>query len=177
MLYRFLIFFISISIFSYSQIYDYEILKIQSKLFPRVLLMDKNLDKKSPNNEIIMEILYEEIDKYIAEDFKNFLIYETKKLLSNFKIELTQYKNFKKDSNSSAYYLLLSQKDELKSAIKIISSNSRFSFAYDSEYLNYGATIGLYIGHRVSLYINLESIKNSNLEFENDLFKISKVKK
>ena len=64
-----LIIFLELSLFANS-VYNSNILDLQAKVFPKIILLDNNFEDKLIKNIAVITILYEEIDYNIAETLK-----------------------------------------------------------------------------------------------------------
>lgn len=166
------------TIFSFANgVYNQNILDIQAKVFPKIIIADNNLEKKLINNKIDLIILYEDIDYTTAQILKDKIEknYET---LKDYKLEvkLLKYDKFKSDNFSTAYYFLLGNKEKIIQISNILSKNSRLSFAYDDDYLDFGVIFGLKISQKIDIFLNLQSLKNSKIELQNSIFNLVKIK-
>lgn len=170
-------------IFAYSSIfansvYDLNLLRLQSKVFPKVVLADYDINEKVVDNKIVFTILYEEIDTNIAYKLKN-MIEQNYQKLKEFELELRllQYKDFSQNEQLGTAYIFLLGKEKYITAIShFVAKNKRLSFSYDKSYIKYGAIFGLEISATVSLLLNFESLKQSKIKLENSIFKVAKIK-
>jgi hypothetical protein len=161
-----------------NSVYDLNLLILQSKVFPKVILADYNINEKVIDNKIVFTILYEEIDTNIANKFKK-MIEQNYPKLKEYEVELRllQYKDFsRKTQLDTAYIFLLGKEKEITEISKFITNNKRLSFSYDKNYVDYGVIFGLEISSTVSLLLNLNSLKQSQINLENSIFKVTKIK-
>lgn len=161
-----------------NSVYDLNLLILQSKVFPKVILADYNINEKVIDNKIVFTILYEEIDTNIANKFKK-MIEQNYPKLKEYEVELRllQYKDFsQKIQLDTAYIFLLGKEKEITEISKFITNNKRLSFSYDKNYVDYGVIFGLEISSTVSLLLNLNSLKQSQINLENSIFKVTKIK-
>ena len=125
-------------IFAYSSIfansvYDLNLLSLQSKVFPKVVLADNDINEKVVDNKIVLTILYEEIDAHIAYTFKK-MIEQNYPKLKDFEVtlRLLQYKDFsQKTQLDTAYIFLLGKEKYVTEISHFITKNKRLSFSYD----------------------------------------------
>ncbi|WP_323592096.1 hypothetical protein [Aliarcobacter butzleri] len=166
----------TISLFANS-VYNENILDIQAKVFPKIIIADNNLENKLIDNKIALTILYEDIDYTTVQILKDKIEknYET---LKDYKLEvkLLKYDEFKSSSFSTAYYFLLGNKEKIIQISNILSKNSRLSFAYDDNYLDFGVILGLKISQKIDIFLNLQSLKDSKIELQNSIFNLVKIK-
>ncbi|RBQ26406.1 MULTISPECIES: hypothetical protein [Arcobacteraceae] len=158
-------------------VYNPNLLDIQSKVFPKIIIADNNLENKLIDNKIILTIMYEDIDYNTAQILKD-KIEKNYESLKDYKLEvkILKYDEFKSDSFSTAYYFLLGNKEKITQIITILSKNSCLSFAYDDNYLNFGVIFGLKISQKIDIFLNLQSLKNSKIELQNSIFNLVKIK-
>lgn len=162
---------------SYAVSYNSKILSLHSKVFPKIILTDKNIENKLVDKKLKITILYNEIDLNIANSLKN-AMNEKYKTIKNIPIEINiqQYSEFNKNQLSSAYYLLGGDKKIINSICTNLQNNSRFTFSYDSNYLDDGVLMSLNISKKVSPIINLNVLKRSRIKLQDSIFKIAKIK-
>ena len=83
---------------------------------------------------------------------------------------------FNANKLSTAYILLLGKDEKILEISKILSSNSRLTFAYDNSYLDLGVIFGLAITSKVDILLNIEALKNSKIELQNSIFSVVKIR-
>jgi hypothetical protein len=172
-----LLLFICINL-SANSAYDLTILTLQSKVFPKIILADKNISKKLINNTIEITILYEEIDIVIVNRLKKSIEQNYPKLKDfDVVIKTLEYKDFSKMSTlSSAYFFLSGKENDIVRISNFIIENKRLSFCYEKNYVDLGIIFGLQISSTVSLLLNFNSLKLSGINLENSIFKVTKIR-
>lgn len=173
----FLLLFICINL-SANSAYDLTILTLQSKVFPKIILADKDISEKLINNTIEITILYEEIDIVIVNRLKK-SIEENYPKLKDFDvvIKTLEYQDFSKITPlSSAYFFLSGKEKDIVQISDFIIKNKRLNFCYEKNYIDLGIIFGLEISSSVSLLLNLNSLKKSEINLENSIFKVTKIK-
>src|SRR5574344_772545 len=151
----FFIIFLQFSLFANS-VYNINFLDLQAKVFPKIILLDNNFEDKLLENSVVLTILYEEIDYSV--------------------VEILKYSEFNRNKLSTAYILLLGKDEKILEISKILSSNSRLTFAYDNSYLDLGVIFGLSITSKVDILLNIEALKNSKIELQNSIFSVVKIR-
>jgi len=157
--------------------YNIDLINIHAKVFPKILLIDTKIDEKLVNGSIKVIILYSEKDVEAAETLKK----ESLRLYPILKeyplqIALQEYKDFNPEEPATAYYELLGEQESVTHINTLAQKNSRITFSYDNSYLEYGTLMSLYISSKVTPYINIEALKQSNIELDNIIFKIARIK-
>lgn len=160
-------------------VYDLNVLSLQAKVFPKVILTDTNIENKTSNNKIVITVLYEKIDTQTAVQFQK-MVQRNYKTLKGFdlSVRLLEYKNFSQQKElSSAYFFLLTDNiKQLTSIANEITNEHRLTFCYDESYLDYGVMMGLDISERVSLSLDLKTLKQSKVQLQNSIFKVVKIR-
>lgn len=168
--------FLSITLFA-NEVYNQNVLNIQSKVFPKIILSDNNIEDKLQENIIVLTILYEDIDLNIAQILKKNIEKNYPSLKNNkFQVVLREYGNFQNDNLTTAYYFLFGDKQTVTQITNILSQNSRLSFAYDDRYLDYGVIFGLKISAQIDIFLNLQILKESKIELQNSIFNVVKIR-
>ena len=173
------IFFIIVLQFSLfaNSVYNINFLDFQAKVFPKIILLDNNFEDKLLENSVVLTILYEEIDYSAVEILKDKIEKEYKSLKDyNLKVNSLKYSEFNANKLSTAYILLLGKDKKILEISKILSSNSRLTFAYDNSYLDLGVIFGLSITSKVDILLNIEALKNSKIELQNSIFSVVKIR-
>ncbi len=172
----FFIIFLKFSLFANS-VYNINFLDFQAKVFPKIILLDNNFEDKLLENSVVLTILYEEIDYSAVEILKDKIEKEYKSLkYYNLKVNVLKYSEFNTNKLSTAYILLLGKDKKILEISKILSSNSRLTFAYDNSYLDLGVIFGLSITSKVDILLNIEALKNSKIELQNSIFSVVKIR-
>jgi uncharacterized protein YjaZ len=160
-------------------VYDLNVLSLQAKVFPKVILTDTDIANKTSNNTIVITILYDKIDTQTAIQFQK-MVQRNYKTLKGFdlSVRLLQYKNFSQQKKlSSAYFFLLTDNTkQLTSIAHEITKEHRLTFCYDEGYLDYGVMMGLDIREKVSLSLDLKTLKQSKIKLQNSIFKVVKIR-
>lgn len=159
-------------------IYNSNLLDIQSKVFPKIIISDNNIEKKTLGKKIIFVILYEDIDFNMALILKDKIEKNYKRLKDiDFLVELKEIDKFdKKEPLSTAYYFLLTDKNKIHLISNFLIQNNRLTFSYDDTYLEFGIIFSLKINSQIDLFLNLQELKNSKIELENSIFNAVKIR-
>lgn len=167
-----LIFIFQIVVFGNSA-YNSSLLDFQTKVFPKIVISDSNIEKKLINDNIVFTILYEEIDLNTAQIIKEKIENNYTNLKEyNVEVKLQKYDTFMENNLSSAYYFLLGKREKISQISQILTQNSRLSFAYDDRYLDLGVIFSLKIGQKVDIILKLEALKKSKIELQNSIFNV-----
>lgn len=153
--------------------YDYVLLKAQASIFPKIILLDKKLENKLIDGEIVYTIVYDKndydkalkISDYIYENYKgSFDKYR-------YKINLVDILDFSTKTKASAIYVLQLDK-EIQKVANIAKEKGVISFSYDIGNLKDGLMFSLIIEKSTLLYVKKENLYNKNVEFVESLLQI-----
>lgn len=175
MIFKVILFFFLLSILNANGIYNSNILDIQSKVYPKMIILDKNFEKKTVEKKVIFTILYESIDVNTALLLKEKI--EKNLKTSDLLIQLKRIDYFNEEQPlSTAYYFLIGDKNKITKINDFLILNKRLTFSYDDTYLDLGIVFSLKINSKIDLFLNLQSLKNSKIELENSIFNLVKIR-
>lgn len=172
---RFLLFLCLLSNLSSLNAYDDDILNIYSKMLPRFVLMSSLKEKVS--DEIKICILHDAVDDRDAKLLLNKLNSNYPNGISDYKIKLlrSSYNRIKVCKNAQSVFLFNSSKRNIKKALLYLNAQGILSISYNSQLLDNGAEISLFIGRKVQPYINVHEILKNNIKLDNILLRVSKI--
>ena len=153
------------SLFGYN--YDDLLLKADSSIFPKVMLMDKKIKDKLIDHKIIYTIVYDrrdygtaiQVKKYIENTFKNNIDGYP------YTVDLVTFSHLSFNTKASAFYVLKSSIDNIKKVANIARKKGIISFSYYVNNLKYGLLFSLIIEKRTLLYLNKEELHTNNIDF------------
>jgi len=174
---KYFIILLYLAISAVADTYNTDIIRIHTKVFPKILLLDTEIDQKLVDGAIKVIILYTEEDIKIANTLKEEMLHLYPLLKDYpFQVVIREYKHFDETEAVTAYYQLLGNKESVMSVNESANKNSLITFSYDKSYLDYGTLMSLNISNSVSPYLNLASLKQSNIILNNIIYKIAKIK-
>ncbi|WP_200763664.1 hypothetical protein [Nitrosophilus alvini] len=166
---------------SYANAYYYNdtVVEIEAKVYPKIIFFDKDYEKKLVNKTVILAILYEKKDLYIARKMKKFIEKNYGKRILEYplKVKMYEYRIFTVDIPATAVIFLSGPKKELIRAAKIAKLKKILSFVYDPLYLKYGAMISLNIGRDIKPLLNACAVKEAGIRLKADFVSICKIYK
>lgn len=174
---KYLIILLSLLLSAATDIYNMDIIHIHAKVFPKLLLIDTEVEEKLVNGAIKIIIFYTEEDIKIANTLKEEMLH-LYPLLKEYPLEVVikEYKQFDATEAATAYYELLGEKESVIGVNQSAQKNSLITFSYDEDYLDYGTLMSLQINNKVAPSLSLESLKKSNIILRNIIYKIAKIK-
>lgn len=152
--------------------YEPTVLKLEAKLFPKMILLNEGLDKTSDSLHIY--IVTKEWDLNAAEELKSNIESYYPQKISGKKV-VVEIKEFNKLKNlPDALIVLHHSKDELIKIARWANRHKVMSLAYDPAYMEYGLLASLYIGKSTKPYLNKKIIQKYGFKFNPYLLKLSK---
>ncbi len=157
--------------------YDELLLKTQISIFPKITILDKSLNKKLINNEIIYTIIYEKNDFLIAEKIKA----DTESIFLNshidtykYKINLLNISSLSNQTKATVFYVLNLSKSDVKKVSQIAIKNNILTFSYDINNLYNGLLFSLNIEKSTVFYLNKKILSYKNINFVSPLLRMVK---
>jgi len=154
---RKIIILLMIFIFSFADV-NREVLFIESKLFPKMMMLIKNLENK---NEIKVAIISNNNTLQTAKILKKFM--------ENDKIKISIIK--KLNLNYDVYILTYPLK---QTELNKLILNKKIIFSVSSDEITQ-SMFSIYIGAKLYPYINPYLIKKANIQIEPIIFKVGKI--
>jgi len=160
--------------------YEYNklLLRTQSSLYPKLILMDQNLPSHLSDKIIDFYILVTAIDRLYAIYIKKQLDRLYAKGLGGygFHSKIVNFSTFlaDKESNVDAVYVLKAKEELLKKVAKKIEGKNIYSFTYEKEDLIWGFLFNASIEKKVVIYINKSVLMHHDFEFLPQLYQMSR---
>jgi len=174
MIKRVLSLFLILSLQLWATQYKPTVLELEAKIFPKMILLNLELNKKSDTLNIY--ILTKEWDLYTADELKEYIELYYPKKISGKKIivSIEVFQNFQQIPD--AIIVLKHNKKELIKIANWANKKGIISLAYDPSYMQYGILASLYIGKSTKPYLNKSIIQKYGFKFHPQLLKLSKFK-
>jgi len=151
--------------------FDSLLLKTQAMIFPKIILLDKDVKNKLFNNKIVFSIVHTKNELFKAEQLKSMMDKEYMNRLDkyDFEVQLINEKQFLEDNLSTAYYLF-------NPSIATKYKKSRIYFGYDYKNFNENILISLFVKERTYIYLNKIALSKYNIRFVPVFYKIARFK-
>lgn len=155
--------------------YDDDVLEIFSKIVPRLVLMSSA--KNTLKDKIELCVVYEPVDERKAAFLGEKISASYPAGIKDYKIRLvpTAYGSFDACRNSQLMFLFNTNESHLQKALSFAENNAIMTISYDPKYLEKGVGLSLFLGRKVTPYINVMAFKKSGIALENTLLHISKI--
>ncbi|EHP31292.1 hypothetical protein SMGD1_2770 [Sulfurimonas gotlandica GD1] len=157
----------------YGYSYNDILLKAQASIFPKIMLLDKNIENKLVDGKIVYTIAYDKSDISIAQEIskfinKNFDGYFDKYL---YQINLVEFSDLSSDTKASAIYTLNSD-EHIDKVANIAREKGVIAFSYDIENLKKGLLFSMMLEKSTVLYLNKEDLNKTKIDFVDSLLQM-----
>ncbi len=180
MLKRLLLVMFVISCFSkqvYAYDYDPLLMRAQATIFPKIILLDKNLEQKVDDNKVVVSVLYGAGERQAAEKIRTLINEQYKNNLGRRELDvrLIDYAQFHEDYPSTAYFLLKGAREQRDKVTRYASSQKRLVFCYDYRDFENNALVSVLMKEKTYIYLNKSAIHDYDIKFLPLFYKIVKV--
>ncbi len=155
--------------------YNYNdlLLKAQASIFPKIMLLDKNIKNKLINGKIIYTIVYEQTDYDVALKIMHLINTKYNGHINKYeiKINLVPFSELSKNIDTTAIYVLNTD-ISIQKVIHIASIKNIITFSYDINNLKKGLLFSLVIEKSTVLYLNKENLYTRKIDFPDSLLQM-----
>ncbi|MEA3373127.1 MAG: hypothetical protein U9Q62_05475, partial [Campylobacterota bacterium] len=146
------------------------LLKAQAEVFPRIILLDTDIEKKLVDNKVLLLIAHhddEELGRYTKELIKT----KAFKKMTGLDIEVktVSIKDISTDMDATAIYLVSSGRNVHKEVVDFAQKKGIISFSYVLDNLNSGLFISLAIENRSKIYINYNTAEQHQINMVDEI--------
>jgi len=139
---------------------DKRVLEIQARLFPRIVLFDRNYSEKLQQGSLVFAI----IGGSEAVELKHQIERRWGETIKGVPLVVTAVKRDELLPEATAYYIF--EASAAKNVFQSAGIADRIIFAYDEEGVREGGIITLEIGRRVIPVINKKRLQESGITFD-----------
>ena len=156
--------------------YDDLLLRAQSSIFPKIMILDKKIVNKVINGKIIYTIVYANDDYQKALDIKKYINRSFKGYIGTYayKVNLIEFSKLSNAIQTSAFYVLKSSKENIYKVANIARKKGVLTFSYDINNLKNGLAFSLVIERSTLLYLNEKHIDITKIDFIDSLLQMIK---
>ena len=166
----------SLSLYSYE--YDELLLRAQASMFPKIILLDQQINLKITDGTVLLSIIYNDNEAKEANNFKNLMDKEYKEKLGSYKlvIKTVHVDKFSNADNSSAYFIFDAIDKNKKNVVTHAIKNQRICFSYSNKCFANNTLISLFLKERTYIYLNKSALSEYKIKFAPIFYKIAKAK-
>ena len=164
-------FLLTSTLFGYS--YNDLLIKAQSSIFPKILLLDKKLDQKLVEGKVVYTIACEDNDYQTALQVQELLNKHYQNRLGQyaFEVQVVPFSKLSAETKTTAVYALNSE-DGIEKISRIAETAGFMTFSYDIDNLKHGMLLSLMVEKSTVLYLNKQGLQNHNVDFVDSLYQI-----
>lgn len=170
-----LIFFLLTStLFGYS--YNDLVIKAQSSIFPKILLLDKKLYDKLVDGKIVYTIVCEASDYHRAQTLRDAMNRQYQNRLGDypFEVRILLFSKLTPKTRATAIYALNSETG-IDKVTDLVKTSGYMTFAYDIVNLQHGVLLSLMVEKSTVIYLNKKGLQTHNVDFVKSLYQIVRV--
>jgi len=159
--------------------YDYDplLMRAQATMFPKIILLDKDINDKHDDGNITILILHAKQESAVAENLKDLIVQQYTNHLgkNNLTVESVDFDNFDQERVATAYFLLKGTKEIHEKITTHAASKKRLVFSYDYKDFTNNALISILMKEKTYIYLNKQAIHSYDINFIPLFYKIVKV--
>lgn len=154
--------------------YDGTLLKAHARLLPKIMLLDKNLDRKLINGKVKIVVVTESRDMQAAVEFRNGVVeaYQGRLMQLPLEIEIVDAGALDLSRSASAFYLLSLSDEQMLKAVRLAKKEGIISFAYNLASLSEGALMSVRVEVKTVIYFNRSAWQAESIPFRPEFFKV-----
>ncbi len=135
--------------------------------------------KEKITTEIQICILRDNIDNMTALSLDDAIKRNYPSGLQDYKINTisSSYSSLNSCRNSQLLFMFNTSDKNIEDALLFSAKNKILTLAYDAKLLESGVDMSLFLGRKITPYINYESLKNKDIRLNNILLRIAKIYK
>lgn len=136
--------------------YESTVLKAHAKILPKIMMLDKSLDKKLVEGKVKIVVLTGPKDKQAASEFRNGVMdaYQGRLLQFPLEVEIVDINTLDLSKPASAVYVLSLGEEQMAKAVKLAKKEGIISFSYNHEALSEGVLISVRLESKTVIYFN-----------------------
>lgn len=157
--------------------YDTLLMRAQASMFPKIILLDKDISAKTNAGTVTLKIVYAGNEEMAAKSFKKLIDAQYKGQLGDFRLntDLADIDDISSSDHSTAYMFFDVSGSKKRALIQNAAKNNRLCFGYDYKDFDQNILISLLIKEKTYIYLNKSSLHNYNINFIPVFYKIVKV--
>lgn len=169
--------FLLLAITLFGSDYDMLLMRAQASMFPKIILLDKDIAAKTFNGTVSLKIVYSDDEQGQAIEFKKLIDNQYHGKLGDFHLsaELDNIDNISVSDNATAYMFFGVSGSRKRTLIQNAAKRHRICFGYDYKDFNHNVLISLLMKEKTYIYLNKASLHDYEISFIPVFYKIVKV--
>jgi len=157
--------------------YDDLLLKAQATIFPKIVLLDKEIAQKAVDNKILITIVYSQGDFSVAQQLHDLIRAKYQNRLGRYELEVTlqPFAQVENEVLATAYFVLSGGSGLVKSFSDYAAAQQRLVFSYDYRDFKNNALLSVLLKEKTYIYLNKQSIDSYNVKFVPMFYKVVKL--
>ena len=162
---------------AWTETYDPLLLRAEASIFPKIILLDKNLSIKTPENEVNITIVSTSQDGDAASQLMYLINDKYKNGLggNKLKVNVTTFDVFKESPLATAYIVLQGSEDAYKKVTSYASSHNRIVFSYSYTDFIKKSLISMFVKEKTYIYFNKSVVQLYDIKFMPVFYEIIKI--
>lgn len=153
------------------------LLRAQAAIYPKIILLDKDLSEKTAANVVLIKIVHASSDRGDALEMRRLIDAEYQSNLggNSLRVETLSFDEFEGQELATAYILMSGPSAVHQKITKYASGNRRVVFSCDYKDMKNNALVSLLMKEKTYIYLNKGAMQQYNVRFLPLFYKIIKV--
>ena len=153
------------------------LLKAQASIFPKIMLLDTDISKKTHDKKLLFSIIHTDNERSSAMTLKKMIEAEYKDKLGELHLEirLDDIKEFTSANDAGAYYVFDASSPKMKKVISHAEKTHRICFGYNYKDFDQNILISLFVKEKTYIYLNKSALHEYGIKFMPIFYRIAKV--
>lgn len=153
------------------------LMRAQAAIYPKIILLDKDLGEKTAANVVVIKIAHASADRESALEMRRLIEKEYQNNLGGnpLRIETLSFDEFDGQAPATAYILMSGPAAVHQKITQYASGHHRVVFSYDYKDMKNNALISLLMKEKTYIYLNKAAMQQYDVRFLPLFYKIVKV--
>ena len=153
------------------------LMRAQAAIFPKIVLLDKDLSEKTTANAVLIKIVHDAADRRDALEMRRLIELEYHSNLGGnpLRVDTVSFSEFDGEEVATAYILMSGPASAHQKVIQHASGNRRVVFSYDHKDMKHNALVSLLMKEKTYIYLNKGAMPQYDIRFLPLFYKIVKV--
>lgn len=162
---------------AWGETYDPLLLRAQASIYPKIVLLDQDLARKTQNGDVVITIVSTNDDVSVANDLKENILAKYNNGLGGkgLTVNVAMFGDVGQQEPATAYIVMQGDQDSFKKVVDYALNNERIVFSYSYANLENNALISLHVKEKTYIYVNKSTVKTYGINFLPVFYKIIKL--